>query len=189
MSSGNNAFWSFDPTNATTSPVVPPVVSASEATPAPSTLSVSDYFAEHRWPHGPSPMENAGDGAQAPLPRRGPSPFEPNHKWNDGSTGSVCTPRLLGTPNPFPERPAGLLGVRELSEFQVQPQRVVDVSMEEFIVSNSLDEAQSPQIERELQAPASKRPVAQPLLMASVHEYGFNYAIRRRLFAKLLRSC
>ncbi|GMF54609.1 unnamed protein product [Phytophthora fragariaefolia] len=67
MSPGHNAFWSFDPRNATSPPVALPAGSASETTSTPARLSVSDYFAEHR--HGPSPMENAGDGAQAPRRR------------------------------------------------------------------------------------------------------------------------
>ncbi|GMF48985.1 unnamed protein product [Phytophthora fragariaefolia] len=57
---------SFDPRNATTPPVALPAVSASETRSTPARLSVSDYFAEHRRRYGPSPMKNAGDGAQAP---------------------------------------------------------------------------------------------------------------------------
>ncbi|GMF58954.1 unnamed protein product [Phytophthora fragariaefolia] len=45
--------------------------------------------------------------------------------------------------------------------------------MEESVVTNDLDEAQSRQVALELQAPVSRRPVAQPLLTPSVRDYGF----------------
>ncbi|GMF45640.1 unnamed protein product [Phytophthora fragariaefolia] len=45
--------------------------------------------------------------------------------------------------------------------------------MEESVVTNDLDEAQSRQVALELQAPVSRRPVARPLLTPSVRDYGF----------------
>ncbi|GMF39329.1 unnamed protein product [Phytophthora fragariaefolia] len=141
MSPGHNAFWSFDSRNATTPLVALPTVSAPETTSAPSRLSIADYFAEHRHRHGSSPMENAGDGAQAPRqPLRAcdllfedseeegevqvdyeesPDEAPGSPSRSTGGTAAPPTrdasPRVLRTPNPFPERPAGLLALHELS--------------------------------------------------------------------------
>ncbi|GMG18151.1 unnamed protein product [Phytophthora fragariaefolia] len=82
------------------------------------------------------------------------------------------SPRVLRTPNPFPERPDGLLALRELSEPRDPPLRTVDSAMEVAVVTNDLDEAQSRQVALELRAPVSKRPVARPLLTPSVRDYG-----------------
>ncbi|GMF40598.1 unnamed protein product [Phytophthora fragariaefolia] len=84
-----------------------------------------------------------------------------------------ASPRVLRTPNPFPGRPAGLLALRELSEPRDPPPGTVDSAMEEAVVTNDLDEAQSRQVALELQAPVSRRPVARPLLTPSVRDYGF----------------
>ncbi|GMF69057.1 unnamed protein product [Phytophthora fragariaefolia] len=84
-----------------------------------------------------------------------------------------ASPRALRPPNPSPERPAGLLAVRELSEPRDPPECGVDSAMEEPIVTNDMDEAQSRQVALELQAPVSRRPVARPLLTPSVRDYGF----------------
>ncbi|GMF58955.1 unnamed protein product [Phytophthora fragariaefolia] len=133
MSPGINAFWSFDPRNAATSPVAPPAVSAPETTSAPSRLSIAGYFAERRRRHGPSTMEDAGDGAQAsqqpPPPARDllfedseeegevqvdyeEFPDEASCSPSRSTSGTAApptrdaSPRVLRTPNPFPERPA-----------------------------------------------------------------------------------
>ncbi|GMF63570.1 unnamed protein product [Phytophthora fragariaefolia] len=45
--------------------------------------------------------------------------------------------------------------------------------MEEYVLTNDLDEAQSRQVALEPQAPVSRRPVARPLLTPSVRDYGF----------------
>ncbi|GMF59258.1 unnamed protein product [Phytophthora fragariaefolia] len=45
--------------------------------------------------------------------------------------------------------------------------------MEESVVTNDLDEAQSCQVALKLQAPGSRRPVARSLLTPSVRDYGF----------------
>ncbi|GMF62159.1 unnamed protein product [Phytophthora fragariaefolia] len=157
MSPGHNAFWSFDPRSATTPPVASPAALALETTAAPSRISIAGYFAEHRRLHGPSPMEKAGDVAQAPRqPMR-----------------ADASPRALRTPNPFPERPVGLLAVRELSEPRDPPECGVDSAIEEPVVTNDMDEAQSRQVALELQAPVSRRPVARPLLTPSIRDYGF----------------
>ncbi|GMF39392.1 unnamed protein product [Phytophthora fragariaefolia] len=84
-----------------------------------------------------------------------------------------ASPRVLHTPNPFPERPAGLLALCELSEPRDPPPGAVDSAMEESVVTNDLDEAQSCQVALKLQAPGSRRPVARPLLTPSVRDYGF----------------
>ncbi|GMF26343.1 unnamed protein product [Phytophthora fragariaefolia] len=83
------------------------------------------------------------------------------------------SPRVLRTPNPFLERPAGLLPLKELSEPRGPPQREVDNAIEESVVTIDLDEAQSRQVAHELQAPVSRRLVARPLLTPSVRDYGF----------------
>ncbi|GMF28256.1 unnamed protein product [Phytophthora fragariaefolia] len=84
-----------------------------------------------------------------------------------------ASPRVLRTPNTFPERPAGLLAMRELSEPRDPPPGTVDSAMEESVVTNDLDEVQSRQVALELQAPVSRRPVARPLLAPSIRDYGF----------------
>ncbi|GMF57033.1 unnamed protein product [Phytophthora fragariaefolia] len=84
-----------------------------------------------------------------------------------------ASPRVLRTPNPFPERPPGLLALRELSESRDPPPGTVDSVMEGSVVTNDLDETQSRQVALELQAPVSSRPVARPLLTPSVRDYGF----------------
>ncbi|GMF63193.1 unnamed protein product [Phytophthora fragariaefolia] len=152
MSPGHNAFWSFDPRNAATSLVAPLAVSAPSA---PSRLSIAGYFAEHRRRHGPSRMEDAGDGAQAPQqPLRArdllfedseeegevqvdyeESPDEAPGSPSRSTSGTAApptrdaSPRVLRTPNPFPERPAGLLVLRELSEPRDPPPGTVDSAM------------------------------------------------------------
>ncbi|GMF28607.1 unnamed protein product [Phytophthora fragariaefolia] len=87
-----------------------------------------------------------------------------------------ASPPVLRTPNPFPERPAGLLALREHSEPRDPPPGTVDRNMEGAIVTNDLDEAESRQMALELQAPASRRPVPRPLLMPSVRDYAFSTA-------------
>ncbi|GMG15841.1 unnamed protein product [Phytophthora fragariaefolia] len=84
-----------------------------------------------------------------------------------------ASPRVLSTPNPFPERPAGLLALPELYEPRHPPQGEVDSTMEEPVVTNDLDEDQSRQVAVDLQAPVSRRPVARLLLTPSVRDYGF----------------
>ncbi|GMF46004.1 unnamed protein product [Phytophthora fragariaefolia] len=84
-----------------------------------------------------------------------------------------ASPRVLRTPNPFPERPAGLLALRELSEPRDPTPGTVVSAVEESVVTNDLDEAQSLQVVLKLQAPVSRRPVARPLLTPSVRDYGF----------------
>ncbi|GMF57211.1 unnamed protein product [Phytophthora fragariaefolia] len=197
---GHNAFWAFDTRNAATSPVAPPAVSAPETASAPSRLSITGYFAEHRRRHGPSTMEDAGDGAQAPptTPPRArdllfedseeegevqggyeESPDEAPGSQSQSTSGTAApptrdaSPRVLRTPNPFPERPAGLLALRELFEPRDPPPGTVDSVMEESVVTNDLDETQSPQVALELQAPVSRRPVTRLLLTPSVRYYGF----------------
>ncbi|GMF26711.1 unnamed protein product [Phytophthora fragariaefolia] len=93
-----------------------------------------------------------------------------------GTTGPPArdtSPRVLRTPDPSHERPAGLSVVREFSEPPGPPQREADSSMEEAVVTNDLDGDQSRQIELELQAPASRRPVARPIRTPSLRDYGF----------------
>ncbi|GMF36070.1 unnamed protein product [Phytophthora fragariaefolia] len=84
-----------------------------------------------------------------------------------------ASPRVLRTPNPFPERPAGLLALREVSEPRVPPPGTVDSAMEEAAITNDLDEAQSRQVALELQGRVPRRPMARPLLTPSVRDYGF----------------
>ncbi|GMF41637.1 unnamed protein product [Phytophthora fragariaefolia] len=165
-----------------------------------SRLPITGYFTEHRRLSGPSPVQNAGDGVQAPRqPLRTRDPlFEDSEEEGEGqvdyeefpdeapsppsrsTSGTAApptrdsSPRVLRTPNPFPERPAaGLLAVRELSEPRDSPQSEVDSAMEEPVVTNDLDDAQSRQIALELQAPVSRRPMARSLLMPSGRDYGF----------------
>ncbi|GMF15654.1 unnamed protein product [Phytophthora fragariaefolia] len=163
-------FWSFDPRNAATLPVAPPAVSAPESTSAPSRLSITGYFAERRRRHGPSPMEDVGDVAQAPQqpPRAMSSLRTAKRKGRSKrvSSGAAHSQSI-------PERPAGLLALRELSEARDPPPGTVDSSMEESVVTNDLDEAQSRQVALELQAPVSRRLVARPLLTPIIRDYGF----------------
>ncbi|GMF41162.1 unnamed protein product [Phytophthora fragariaefolia] len=198
MSPGHNAFWSFDPRNAATSPVAPPSVSAPETTSAPSRLSIAGYFAEHRRRHGhlrwrtlvmelkPPNSPRARDLLFEDCEEKGEvqvdyeeSPDETPGSPSRSTSGTAASPtrdaspRVLRTPNPFPERPAGLLALCELSEPRDPPPGTVDSVMEESVVTNDLDEAQSRQVALELQAPVSRRPVARPLLTPSVRDYGY----------------
>ncbi|GMF51803.1 unnamed protein product [Phytophthora fragariaefolia] len=141
-------------------------------------------------------MEDAGDGAQAPQRARDllfedseeegevqvdyeESPDEAPGSPSRSTSGTAApptrdaSPRVLRTPNPSTERPAGLLALRELSEPRDPPPGTVDSAMEEAVVTNDLDEAQSRQVALELQAPVSRRPVARPPLTPSVRDYGF----------------
>ncbi|GMF33960.1 unnamed protein product [Phytophthora fragariaefolia] len=112
-------------------------------------------------------------------PDYGESPDEAPGSPSRSTSGTAApttrdaSPRVLRTPNPFPERPAGLLALRELSEPRDPPPGVVYSVMEESVVTNDLDEAQSRQVALELQAPVSRRPVARSLLTPSVRDYGF----------------
>ncbi|GMF40416.1 unnamed protein product [Phytophthora fragariaefolia] len=185
----------FGLNNATTPPVALPAVSASGTTSTSARLSVSDYFAKHRRRHGPSPMENAGDGAYAPRrplracdllfedseeegevqvdygesPDEAPGSSSQSTSATPASPARDASPRVLCTPNSFPERPAGLLALCELSE----PRDPLGSAMEEPVVTNDLDKAQSRQVAHQLQAPVTRRPVARPLLTPSVRKYGF----------------
>ncbi|GMF53519.1 unnamed protein product [Phytophthora fragariaefolia] len=167
MPPGHNAFWSFDPRNATTPPVTLPAVSASETTSAPSRLSVSDYFAEYRRQEGEVQVDYDESPDEAPG-----SSNQPTSGATDLPAGDASH-RVLCTPNQFPERPAGLLAVREFSEPRDPSQREVDSALEEAVVTNDLKEAQSRHVELELQALVSRRPVARPPLTPSVGKYGF----------------
>ncbi|GMF62421.1 unnamed protein product [Phytophthora fragariaefolia] len=144
-------------------------------------------------------MEYAGDGAQAPQqpPRARDRLFEDSEEEGevqvdyeespDEAPGSPsrstsetaapptrdASPRVLRTPNPFPERPAGLLVLRELSEPRDPSPGTVNSVMKASVVTNDLDETQSRQLALELQAPVSRRPVTRPLLTPSVRDYGF----------------
>ncbi|GMF64296.1 unnamed protein product [Phytophthora fragariaefolia] len=143
-------------------------------------------------------MEDAGDGAQAPnsppardllfenseeegevqvdyeeSPDEGPGSPSRSTSGTAAPPTRDASPRVLRTPNLFPERPAGLLALRELSEPGDPPPGTVDSVIEESVVTNDLDEAQSRQVALELQAPVSRRPVARPLLTPSVRDYGF----------------
>ncbi|GMF61303.1 unnamed protein product [Phytophthora fragariaefolia] len=175
MSPGHNAFWSFDPRNAATSPVAPPAVWAPETTSTPSRLPIAGYFAEHRRRHGPSTMEDAGEVQVGYDESTDEAPGSPSRS----TSGTVApptrdaSPRVLRTPNPFLERSAGLLALRELSEPRAPPPGTVDSAMEESVVTNDLDEAPSRQVALDLQAAVSRRPVARPLLTPSVRDYGF----------------
>ncbi|GMF31003.1 unnamed protein product [Phytophthora fragariaefolia] len=71
-----------------------------------------------------------------------------------------ASPRVPRTPNPFPERPAGLLVLRELSKPRYPPPGEVDSAMEESVVTNDLDKAPSRHVALEHQAPVVRRPVA-----------------------------
>ncbi|GMF41246.1 unnamed protein product [Phytophthora fragariaefolia] len=77
------------------------------------------------------------------------------HDWSTRGRAAPPTrdasPRVVRTPNPFPERPAGLLALRELSEPRDPPPGTVDSAMEESVGTNDLDEAQSHQVALELQ--------------------------------------
>ncbi|GMF24875.1 unnamed protein product [Phytophthora fragariaefolia] len=121
-------------------------------------------------------MEKAGDGAQAPAwPLRAPDLLfvdseeegevqvdydeSPDEAPGSSSQSTVENRlRLLETrllaccalPIRSPDRPAGLLALRELSEPRDPPQGEVDSTMEEPVVTNDLDEAQSRQIALEL---------------------------------------
>ncbi|GMF41643.1 unnamed protein product [Phytophthora fragariaefolia] len=202
MSTGHNAFGSFDPRDVSTPPVAPPVVSASETTsaatrlpgsPSPATSPNTDAFTAHlrcrmlvmecKLLTSPcardllfedSEEEGEGQVDYEEFPDEAPSPPSRSTSGTAAPPTRDSSPRVLRTPNPFPERPAaGLLAVRELSEPRDSPQSEVDSAMEEPVVTNDLDDAQSRQIALELQAPVSRRPVARSLLMPSGRDYGF----------------
>ncbi|GMF62077.1 unnamed protein product [Phytophthora fragariaefolia] len=191
MSPGQNAFWSFDPRNAATPPAALPAVSDPETTSAPSRLSIATspntatVTAHLRWRTlvmEPKPLDNprardllfedSEEGGEVQVDYEESTDEAPDSPSRSTSGTAApptrdASPRVLHTPNLFPKRPAGLLALRELSELsepRAPPPGTVDSAMEESVVTNDLDEAQSRQVALELQAPVSRRPVARPLL-------------------------
>ncbi|KAG2761511.1 hypothetical protein PC129_g18448 [Phytophthora cactorum] len=101
-------------------------------------------------------------------PQRGPTPV--TCRLELPPRGRTAPRRALRAPNPFAERYNLVRALRDVSPLS---SRYEEDRRDPNVITNDLDEAQSCQLYMEPSSQRSNRPVAQPLTLPSLRDYGF----------------